>query len=274
MKQIKLIATDIDGTLISSNMQLSDKNKEALDLCYKEGIKIVAATGRTYESIPEFVREHEGIEYIVCANGSAIYAGHPRILHHSFCLSPEAVYFAEDIINNSPVVSELSYKGCQYITEENLKKLSTYGISETVMKYITSTRRVVDNLMDFAESIIDEIEQISFCFSKEEEREFLYEKLSSSDLFVLTSAWSFNYEIHDHKAGKANGVSYICEQNNISPEEVLAIGNNDNDIDMINYAGIGVAVEDSSEETLKAAQFIAKPCREDGFAETVYRFVI
>ena len=273
MSKIKLVATDIDGTLISSNMQLSEKNREALDYCVKNGIKIVAATGRTFETIPEYLREYEGIEYLVCANGSGVYAGFPRKLLHTFCLSPEAIQYVDEIIKHPTIVTELSCEGAQYTTEENIEKLSKFDISDNVLNYIKATRTVVDSVVDLARDKIDKIEQVSFCFSKEEEKQYLYEKLCKSDLYVLTSAWSFNYEIIDHKAGKGNGVSYICELNNISSDEVLAIGNNDNDVDMLDFAGVAVAVEDSTTAALEAADFIAKPCKEDGFAEAIHKFV-
>ena len=71
---VKLIASDLDGTLLTDCKELSPKTREVLDLAVQHGIYIVPATGRSFHSIPEMIRNYPGVEYVITANGGAVYS--------------------------------------------------------------------------------------------------------------------------------------------------------------------------------------------------------
>ena len=71
---IRLIASDLDGTLLTDCKELSPKTREVLDLAVQHGIYIVPATGRSFHSIPEMIRNYPGVEYVITANGGAVYS--------------------------------------------------------------------------------------------------------------------------------------------------------------------------------------------------------
>ena len=71
---IKLIASDLDGTLLTNAKELSEKNRKVLSVAIKKGIYIVPATGRSYQAVPDIIKEFPGVEYIITANGGAVYS--------------------------------------------------------------------------------------------------------------------------------------------------------------------------------------------------------
>ena len=71
---VKLIASDLDGTLLTNKKELSPRTREALDLAAAQGIYLVPATGRSFGSVPEMIREYPGVEYLITANGGAVYS--------------------------------------------------------------------------------------------------------------------------------------------------------------------------------------------------------
>lgn len=71
---IKLIASDLDGTLLTDKKELSPGTRKALDMAAAQGIYIVPATGRSFESVPEMIREYPGVKYLITANGGAVYS--------------------------------------------------------------------------------------------------------------------------------------------------------------------------------------------------------
>lgn len=73
MSKIKLIAMDLDNTLLDSNKQISEHTKEVLKEAIRQGVYIVPATGRIFKAIPEFLRNIEGVRYAVCCNGATVY---------------------------------------------------------------------------------------------------------------------------------------------------------------------------------------------------------
>ena len=104
---IKLIASDLDGTLLTNTKELSEKNRKVLSEAVKKGVYIVPATGRSYQAVPDIIKEFPGVEYIITANGGAVYSvGENRRIYE--CLlkdsSVEAclrVKKAEDVIMES-----------------------------------------------------------------------------------------------------------------------------------------------------------------------------
>lgn len=73
MSKIKLVAMDLDNTLLDSNKQISEHTKEVLKEAIRQGVYIVPATGRIFKAIPEFLRNIEGVRYAVCCNGATVY---------------------------------------------------------------------------------------------------------------------------------------------------------------------------------------------------------
>lgn len=85
---IKLIASDLDGTLLTDKKELSPGTRKALDMAAAQGIYIVPATGRSFESVPEMIREYPGVKYLITANGGAVYSAEAEKLYLSVSAQP------------------------------------------------------------------------------------------------------------------------------------------------------------------------------------------
>lgn len=88
---VKLIASDLDGTLLTNKKDLSPRTREALDLAAAQGIYLVPATGRSFESVPEMIREYPGVEYLITANGGAVYSVSEKKRVYQCLMTPESV---------------------------------------------------------------------------------------------------------------------------------------------------------------------------------------
>lgn len=91
---VKLIASDLDGTLLTNKKELSPRTREALDLAAAQGIYLVPATGRSFESVPEMIREYPGVEYLITANGGAVYSVSEKKRIYQCLMTPESVEVA------------------------------------------------------------------------------------------------------------------------------------------------------------------------------------
>lgn len=115
---IKLIASDLDGTLLTDKKELSPGTRKALDMAAAQGIYIVPATGRSFESVPEMIREYPGVKYLITANGGAVYSAEAGKRIYQCLLSPESVDAAIAVRQREKIVMEAVIDGIPYAAEE------------------------------------------------------------------------------------------------------------------------------------------------------------
>jgi Cof subfamily protein (haloacid dehalogenase superfamily) len=248
-------------------MGLSSENRDALERCIRAGITVVVATGRSLSSIPEQVRQIHGLEWLVCANGAKIYNNATEEQLFSDCLSREALAAVRDIIEDNTVMKEVFYNGVPYTSALAFYHLRDFGVPEHFADYVRATRTPVEDIAAFTNEHIDEIENINFIHSGGEDKIPLLHKLAEHrELYTLTTSLPFNFEIGGAGVDKAKAVDFIAKKLGIQPGEVMCIGDNNNDVAMIEYAGVGVAVEDAVSAAKEAADFITTSNDRDGVA--------
>lgn len=263
---IKLISTDLDGTLLDSNMNISENNLKALHRCVDEDIHIVVATGRSFHSVPIQVREIEGLEYLICANGAKIYDNISEELFYAEYLDCDALKKIWHIFDDMSIICEIFWDGKPYVSKQLFESPEEYGMPFRFREYFVNSRTPVDDIKKFTDERISEIENINFLFSDMQLRDSFAKYLADLNCFTLTSSFPFNLEIGGVGVNKAAALDKICKKLGVLPEEVMSFGDNANDITMIKYAGVGVAMENAVSEVKKAAVFVTRDRDDDGVA--------
>ncbi|MDR1028285.1 MAG: Cof-type HAD-IIB family hydrolase [Clostridiales Family XIII bacterium] len=270
---IGLIATDLDGTLLDTSMTFTERDRAALGRCIAKGIHVVVATGRSLTSVPQAVRDIEGIEALICVNGAKIYDNKTEEPLYARYLSREAIESVWDLINADDVMCEVFTGGRPYVSAACFDDLARYGIPDWFAAYARRSRRPVDDLISFTSDHLDAIENINFNFGDEATRLRLLNRLSGSGLYELTSAFPFNYEIGGVGVNKAEAIDFLCRRLGVPPAETMCFGDNVNDVGMIRYAGIGVAMGDAAPEAREAADFVTLAGGRNGIAHAIDRFI-
>ncbi|MDR2486414.1 MAG: Cof-type HAD-IIB family hydrolase [Clostridiales Family XIII bacterium] len=264
---IRLVATDLDGTLLSPEMRVTVENRAALERCSARGIEIVVATGRSLRSIPDEVRSIHGLRWLVCANGAKIYDNDTFETVYADCLDPHAIESVWPLIQDTRLMKEVFWEGIPYTQAAAIEDPGRFGVPRTFHDYVRSTRMPVPDIAAFTEQHIAEIENINFIHRDEAHRVQLLHELAVNDgLYTLTTSLPFNYEIGGADTSKAHALAQLCERLGIERRQTLCIGDNNNDVSMLSFAGIGVAMGDASEAAKEAADFITLDCEEDGVA--------
>ncbi|MDR2156568.1 MAG: Cof-type HAD-IIB family hydrolase [Clostridiales Family XIII bacterium] len=270
---VKLIATDLDGTLLNPNMEVTRENREALARCVARGIHVVVATGRSESSVPQTVKDIGGIRYLVCANGAKIYDNVTGEQLYARYLSREAVESVWDVIASGEVMCEVFFDGKPYVSAACHDDPERYGVPARFLGYIRASRIPTDDLPALTRTHMDVIENINFNYGSEAMRARLFERLSGSELYEFTTSLPFNYEIGGLGVNKAKAIEFLCQRLSILPSETMCIGDNDNDAGMISYAGVGVAMGDAAPAARAAADFVTLDCGQNGVAHAIDRFV-
>jgi Cof subfamily protein (haloacid dehalogenase superfamily) len=274
MSDIRLVATDLDATLLDREHQVPGDNRAALERCAAKGVEVVVATGRALSTVPKEVRALAGVRYLVCANGANIYDNATEKLLYAKYLSREAIESVWDLIENAAIMKELFWEGEPYTSRTAYDNLARFGVPDWFREYVLSTRIPVDDLEAFTREHIEQIENINFNYANYDIRDFIVDRLKVDDgrLYTLTASLPFNIEIGGMGVDKAGAVAKVAEWLGIRREQCLCFGDNNNDVSMIRWAGIGVAVEDGVPAAVEAADYVTGPSTESGVARALEHF--
>lgn len=279
----RLAAFDMDGTLLNEQSQMAEATKEACRLLQERGCKLVLSTGRTYGSalIPVDSFPFDGY---VCSNGATIYEADGTMVHRVFlpktmvvdvvhALRQEAIYYElHDTASSRLMVKEDRDRLEALVEEDN----SVEGLSMRRFAFYKLARIVpLAELLEQVESGAIEVVKLFIWHSNPERLDWVRQQLSPwANQATFTTSGKHNIEIMPMGVSKWEGLRYFCQKWGISPEQVMAFGDADNDKEALMGAGYSVAMENASAEIKELARYIAPHHNEDGVARFIQERVL
>lgn len=250
----KLIAVDIDGTLRDESGDVRIYTKDVFIRCKKLGAVIVAATGRSRVSAMSYLHSLPMIEWLVSFQGSLITSvANDEVLWNKF-LSQDEILLALDFLD-SRNVQKVVYLGDRIYVEELTPWSDSYGerTGVEVLK-VDNLREIKDNVYRILAVGSDEdIEKLDIDMNKH----------FFGSLYVTRSLPHF-CEVLSGDAGKEKALQWICNSFGIGRHEVISFGNGFNDVEMLRWSGLGVAMEDGEIPALEVADDLALNAGSDG----------
>lgn len=269
-----MLALDLDGTALRSDGKLSDYNRRAFLKAHEAGIHMVVASGRAFASLPEEVLRLPYIEYAITSNGAAVCESRTGKRIQAHPLKKEAVDRLLHIAAEAGVMVEGFVDGIPYSQQDYVEDPMRFGASEYSVAYVKRTRRPVKNIFAFLAEHAEELDSFDLITGDMAQKEALRRRIQEEvpDIY-LTSSVPTLLEISDVHAGKASGLRFLAEYLGIQREETAAFGNAENDMDMMDWAGIGVAVANAPEEVRTAADEVTESNDEDGVGRWICRYL-
>ena len=276
-KNIKCIAFDLDHTVINSDGTMSDVTRTVIEQAIAEGIEIIPVSGRAFATFPESIGQIEGISYAVTSNGAAIYNKKTGERIHGVAIEYADLHSILDAFahyfHNGQITYEAFVDGVAYGDREYVEHPEAFGVPERNVAYVQSTRKPVDDIIAFLSEHEEELDSLDIVAADTA----LYKKIEEQSPLVTksvytTSAVSYRLEISHKNSGKATGLAYVLKLLGITPEETVAFGDGDNDAEMLEFAGLGVAMENATENCKAAADMVCDCCKNDGVARFLYGF--
>ncbi len=266
----KLIAIDIDGTLLNDRHEVTDEVREAIIEAKKQGIKIVLCSGRAVGGVVRFLEELElkgEDNYIVALNGALIQNASTSEVIHKQNLS------LEDLQNLYKLSQE--FKTCiVFFDEADIfilnKDIPKYIVQEAFLSQVNLYYRDIEEITD--DYIVSNV-----LFVDEPER---LEQIIASipaefkEKYAMVKSAPYYFEFLHPESSKGNALRIIAEKLGIRREEIMSIGDSGNDLSMIQYAGCGVAMGNAMEELKQHADFITLSNNESGVAHAIRKFVL
>lgn len=267
--RIRLIASDIDDTLIPKGGRISAATKNALLRCEAAGIPVVLSSGRTFFGVRSVSKEIGLTGPVISANGGRA------------DLSPEESPIFEDCIARDAslaVYKRLRDAGCfmtSYVGTRIYVMDETNGYGSTCCKRSEANKPDLSVITNDEERFFSEGTVNPYKYEAYSDDTLLLERLRAEfrDMGLsVSSAFPYNLEILAPGGGKGRALKAVAEKLGISRDEIIAFGDGSNDLTMLRYAGVGVAVGNAVDELKRAADRIAPDCADDGVAEILREY--
>lgn len=267
-KKIKLIAFDLDGTLLNSKKEISERTRHCLKKVHENDIFVVPATGRAYHALPKSILEFTHISYFITSNGASLLDKNGKIIKSSY-VCPSIADILLKKVQNQPIMIEFISNGFTYTEKKYVENLNLYGITNTHAQYIYNTRHIIDDIEQFMKEKKNYLENINLIFFNSTQRKEFFHDLSKQNEISVTFFSDKNLEITAKSATKGTCLNELCQSLHIRPQEVIAFGDNENDKDMLCFAGISVAMENASPNLKEISNFVTLSCDSDGVAHVL-----
>lgn len=249
MNKYKAYCTDLDGTLFDNEGKLSEENEKAIESLVKKGVLFVPATGRTINELPESIKDNKNIRYIIYSNGAGVIDKQTGWKSESLICSEKA-RAVFNVLKSYEAIHTVHKDGDCYVNGETLASPDAYLITDAYVKAFKTFKVVDGDFLSFA-SELGEVEMICVFFEKNARKEECVDRLKEIEGIEITSSVGGNVEVISKCANKGNGVRRFAEYVGISSSEIIAVGDQKNDIELLRASGLPLAAENASPE-LKA----------------------
>lgn len=272
---VKLLAFDLDGTTLVKHKTLPEENRLALLAAAEQGVILVPATGRMKDFLPKEITSLP-VQYAITSNGGAVYElSSGRSVAENLIDNGSALK-VQAILNDYDVYIEY-YTGGQAITRRGMPELARthFHLPESKWGFVDGkSYTLTDSLSQLLLNTGLCPEKINLPFLEPELRQEIWDRLEAVGGLRLTSSIPDNIEINAETAHKGAALLALAEQLGLARDELMAVGDNGNDVTMLEAVGCSVAVSDGAEDAKAAAKYLTAPHDQNGLSQAIRRFIL
>lgn len=273
----RLLAFDLDGTLLDDQKNLPAENRLALIEAAERGMILVPATGRILRGIPEVIKELPFIRYYIVSNGAAVFDTHEGKTLYQADVPLDLALRTYDYLDSLPVIYDCYQDEIGWMSREMYERCAPYFAYEPGILDLVNRLRI--RVEDFKETLREKgrpLQKLQMYFLPEDEEERQRQLKRIPELFpelIATTSTSNNIELNHVDANKGKAMLALAGDLGIDPEETLAFGDGSNDSSMLRAAGWGVAMANSTPDVKAAADEVTASNNEAGVAKVLRRIL-
>ena len=279
MKEIKLIVTDLDGTFLSHSETDGslEKNICAMEAAREAGIPVFPCTGRSWLQSAAQVKRFGFDNLCVVNNGASIVEIDSGELRYRNRISPDLVepllaigekYQGNDIITQSSCQEFIGFLASDETKKQQI--LERYGPQMQGDENIRIFTRVEEMYLASRGSA----EMVRYIVEPKNVPSSMIKELDAIPSVEIAWSWTIHLDVMAEGANKGSVLPILADMYNVELENVMALGDQDNDAPMLSMAGFGVAMGGASQRCKQVADYIAPAVEDAGFAQTIERFVL
>lgn len=265
MLNYQIIASDLDGTLLDSQMKLSEENKIAIQKMAEMGVHFVPCTGRSLSEVAHEVLAIKEARYYITSNGAAVFdrASGECIIKNGIC-GEDQVFLLKTLRKyNSLFTAHVDGRSCVDVTRRDHETCRKFRMTELFIQHIDDK----DDFIEDFDGFCDRAEGLECCcafFESDQDQEACRQELLASGRFAVSNSLRTNLEINRIGSGKGVALLALADYLGIDPQKTVGVGDNTNDLDCIRRAGLGLAVKNAHPALLQEADRII--CTNDDHA--------
>ena len=275
MSDIKIIALDLDGTLLNSDKELTPAAYAALEEAAAKGIEIVPTTGRFYGGMPEVIRNLPFLHYAITINGAQVYDIRKQKAVSTCEIPWQRAVEIMRYLDTLPVIYDCYMDNQGWMTRSLQEQSAGFAPNVHYLKMLLELRQPVDELKAFLAERKHDVQKIQFFIRDMELHRQLSETLPAMlpDIAVSSSVRN-NIELNALHANKGEALKQLADYLGCGISQTLAFGDGANDLSMIRMAGIGVAMENASDAIKAAADAVTLSNDADGVAVGIRKYCL
>jgi Cof subfamily protein (haloacid dehalogenase superfamily) len=265
----KLIAIDMDGTLLRDDKSISDRTKTAIKEAREKGVTVVLATGRPIEGVYKSLKELEMLtekDYVLSYNGALVQKTKSKEVISKVTLFGEDLHYIYEISKELGVNFHAFVEKKGLLTPKNSKYTEVEASINDIDIIINDFNEIENDEVVIKVMMIDEPEILGSAFEKLPNDVF--------DKYTVVRSTPYFLEFLNKNANKGLGLQLLAKHLEIKQEEIMAFGDAENDKHMIEYAGMGVAMGNAFDEIKDIANYVTDSNNEDGIAKAIEKFVL
>ena len=273
-REMKLIALDLDGTLLTTDKKLTEYSRIVLAKAMEQGCEVVVSSGRPISAIPKELLEFPGMRYMVTANGARIVDLEEKKTLYEHLLSVETAQKVLEVLAQYDDIYEFFVDGIGYTKAEGMARLDEYFSNPAMREYMVQTRIPVEDVIATLHKFDKPVDKVQGIFLSREAKKPAGKQLAEIPGLEITGAFGFNHEINAAGTSKGVALKKLGELIGISTEEMMACGDGMNDYDMLQTVGFSVAMANGHPELKEMADYVTEANDENGVAKAIERFVL
>ena len=287
----KMVAVDLDGTMLNSYGEVTENTKRVVKQTIKKGTEVVIASGRTIDSIKEIAKDIGASKYIIAGNGAVLYdTKKDKILYENYIPLNKALEIIDiceqnsiyyNVYTNKSIIADSLRYNVLYYYKENLKKDDSKKTSITLVDNIPNYIKEMKNekimkiiVCDITKSVFKSIIKMFMLVQDVDVLDISHmaRKIIKHGSTQIPIEYYYT-EISMKDVNKWNAIEFLINNLNIKREEVITIGDNMNDKEMIEQAGLGIAMKNGGPRITEIADFITDDNNNEGVANAIEKFV-
>ncbi|MBQ3931915.1 MAG: HAD family phosphatase [Firmicutes bacterium] len=248
---IKIIALDLDGTLLTTDKRLTEENRRALERAAEKGIEIVPSTGRFYKGMPEVIKDLDFIHYAITINGAEVLDLRKNKVIYGSDIPLDTALYLNDRFDALGVAHDVYVQSIGYMDRRFLDHIEDYLPDPIYCSTLRGMRVPLDDVRAFMIETGKNIQKVQI-FSKSvdvllQTGEYIRQNFPE---LIATSSLKNNLEVNNAKANKGDALRALTDYLGLRSENTMAFGDGGNDLPMLRAAGVSVAMGNSL-QTLK-----------------------
>ena len=276
--KIKLVALDMDGTaLLNDHRNISERTRLAICKAAANNILVIPSSGRIYSVLPKTVTALPCVDYAVTSNGAVAHHLRSRkVVYARYLSCKQTAAFLQTL--PAGLWAEVWYHGKIYLETKKWEQLSDYALNAFHVDVLKEIGCPVNSLSEVLAGMQNEIEKINLPLIPSEPKRYIWNTLSDSHHFSLIDT-THGIEIMQAGTSKLDGIQglcqYFCQMGMpVSMENVLAVGDSENDIEILQKCGLGIAMGNACAAVQKAAKAVTLPNTADGAALAIEKYAL